>query len=421
MPRRSRDEPCAASHDIRADRENASSVTHSQKTVATQRPLQLAGLFAGIGGIELGMHQEGHESVLLCEIDPAAASVLQVRFPGVPIVGDVRELEGLPAADLLAAGFPCQDLSQAGRTAGIRGRNSGLVEEVFRLLDGTPSVQWLLLENVPFMLQLERGGAMRYLTHMLERLGFRWAYRVVDARAFGIPQRRKRVLLLASREHDPRPILLNEDVGEPPTDPSAAGRACGFYWTEGTRGLGWADDAIPTLKGGSSIGIPSPPAIRMPSGEIVIPEIRDAERLQGFPTDWTRPAENDGRRGTMRWKLVGNAVSVPVARWVGKRLRTDEDYDPAGDDRMVAGSPWPMAAWGGEGETHAVPVSGWPVRLRYRHLEQFLRYDTKPLSERATLGFWRRAQASSLRFPDGFLDDIEAHLDRVRAAAGVAA
>src|SRR6476659_5509558 len=92
---------------------------------------RIAGLFAGIGGLELGLHDAGFESVLLCEVWDAAQAVLEDRFPGIPLVGDVREIEALPDAEIVTAGFPCQDLSQAGRTAGIAGRNSGLVSEVF--------------------------------------------------------------------------------------------------------------------------------------------------------------------------------------------------------------------------------------------------------------------------------------------------
>src|SRR5205085_1161789 len=107
---------------------------------------------------------------------------------------------------------------------------------------------------------------------------------------------------------DPRDVLLTQDIGEPePQDPR--GLACGFYWTEGVRGLGWAVNAVPTLKGGSSIGIPSPPAVLMPNGAIVKPDIRDLERMQGFDVDWTKPAERIVRKGH-RWKLVGNAVTV---------------------------------------------------------------------------------------------------------------
>src|SRR5262245_8961594 len=137
--------------------------------------LTVAGLFAGVGGIELGMHRAGHRSVLLCEIDPGARCVLEERFPGVPLKTDVRELKDLPSVDVLAAGFPCQDLSQAGQTAGIQGKHSGLVEHIFRLLGSRKrGPRWLVIENVSFMLQLDRGKAMRYLVDELESRGFAW-------------------------------------------------------------------------------------------------------------------------------------------------------------------------------------------------------------------------------------------------------
>jgi DNA (cytosine-5)-methyltransferase 1 len=80
----------------------------------------VAGLFAGIGGIELGLHEAGFRSAVLCESDLAARRVLQDRFAGTPLAGNIADLECLPEAGLVAAGFPCQDLSQAGATAGIR-------------------------------------------------------------------------------------------------------------------------------------------------------------------------------------------------------------------------------------------------------------------------------------------------------------
>lgn len=377
------------------------------------RSLHVVGLFAGIGGIELGLHLSGHKTVLLCEVDEAAQAILRARFSREPLVGDVRDIDRLPPADLVCAGFPCQDLSQAGRTAGITGRRSGLVSEVFRLVDGRQP-EWLLLENVPFMLQLDRGHAMTYLTRELTVRGYTWAYRVVDSRAFGLPQRRKRVVLLASRVQDPRAVLFADDVGAP-AEPDLSAVGCGFYWTEGIRGLGWAVDAVPTLKGGSTVGIPSAPAIRLPRGEgIVVPDIRDAERLQGFLADWTLPATEAGMRRGVRWKLVGNAVSVPMAQWVGERLAQPGSYDGSRDRSL--GAKWPHAAWGDAQHSCAVNVSDWPVRHPRPHLLDFLQHPLAPLSVRATAGFLARTRRGRLRFPPGFLEDVAHHLERSRAA-----
>jgi len=374
----------------------------------------MTGLFAGIGGLELGLHEHGWETELLCEIDTGAQAVLRTRFPNTPLTADVTKLRSLPAdSELVAAGFPCQDLSQAGATAGITGARSGLVDEVFRLVTRRKGPRWLLLENVPFMLQLGRGAAMRHVTTALEDLGYRWAYRVVDARSFGLPQRRLRVLMLASRTEDPREVLFADDAG-PLEMGASTEHPCGFYWTEGLRGLGWAVDAVPTLKGGSSLGIASPPAVRTLAGELVTPGITDAERLQGFDPDWTLPAVGTpGVRAGHRWKLVGNAVSVRMSTWVGHRLDNPLPYDGAGDTPLQPGDAWPMAAWSGPDRiAHKAAVSTWPLHAPYEHLNGFLD-DTKLLSARATAGFLSRARQAKLRFEPGFLDIVAAHLDRM--------
>jgi len=377
----------------------------------TRRPLSVAGLFAGIGGIELGLHEGGASTELFCECWEPARAVLSQRFPGVPIVGDVRELERLPDVDLVTAGFPCTDLSQAGRTEGISGEASGLVAEVFRLLKDR-RVPLLLLENVRNMLVLDRGEAMRFLVEELEALGYRWAYRLVDSRFTGVPQRRQRVIFLAAQDIDPRSVLFADEIGEPSID-RLDDAVCGFYWTEGVRGLGWARDAVPTLKGGSTIGIPSPPAIWNANGpadrRLVTPTIEDAEALQGFPRGWTEPADSVSRRKGTRWKLVGNAVTVGVFRWVGERLAAPGPPAVEGES-LDRGRRWPTAAHGAKGNAFAVNLSLWPRREPYRHLSEVVNLQRAPrLSARATAGFFERTQRGSLNFVDRFLGDVAEH------------
>jgi DNA (cytosine-5)-methyltransferase 1 len=199
--------------------------------------------------------------------------------------------------------------------------------------------------------------------------------------------------------------------------PDHAGLACGFYWTEGVRGLGWAVDAIPTMKGGSTIGIPSPPAIWLPDGRFVLPDIRDAERLQGFPAGWTASAvEDPERRNGPRWRLVGNAVSVPVAKWLGERLGEPREWDPESveERQLDPAASWPTAAWGDAEGTRAVEVSAWPRQPDGPlDLEDFLKHPKRPLSARATRGFLRRTERAKLRFPEGLIAALRIHLDAV--------
>ncbi len=373
--------------------------------------MTVAGLFAGIGGVERGFELAGFKTALLCELDESAQRVLESHFPAVPIFGDVKELRSIGQVDVLCAGFPCQDLSQAGQTAGINGRQSGLVSEVFRLLDAKVVPQWIVFENVPFMLHLDKGNAMRVLTKELEKRQFRWAYRIVNAQAFGLPQRRRRVVIIASREHDPRPCILNQEANQSPS--KGTGHSFGFYWTEGNTGLGWAVDSIPTLKGGSSIGIPSPPGIWIPGSGLFTPEIRDAERLQGFPADWTSMASARQKQGA-RWKLVGNAVPVPMAKWVAERLSSKEVFDSETSLALDENAAWPKAGWGCCGRRFSSPASEWPVNLPVTPLSAYLQYPMKLLSFAATAGFYKRIQASNLRLVEAFVEAVGDHLEAVR-------
>jgi DNA (cytosine-5)-methyltransferase 1 len=384
--------------------------------------MNIAGLFAGVGGFELGMALTGHRAEMLCEISPTARAVLAKRFPDAPIEPDVATLPDLPAStQIVTAGFPCQDLSQAGRTAGLAGHRSGLIGEVFRLLEkrrnaGYP-VEWVVVENVPFMLQLGGGAAMRAIITEFERLGYRWAYRVVDSFSFGLAQRRERVFLVASLVEDPARILLVDDkpIPRPPTQLGVM--AHGFYWTEGLGGLGWAVDAVPTLKNGSTIGIPSPPAILLADGQLVRPGIRTAERLQGFNADWTLPAEAVAKSSS-RWALVGSAVSVPVPAWIGGRINEPGEYEIRRDREFPVSGKAPKAARFDGSRRFQVDISTDPIGLRGESLSSIMGNDYTLLSVKAASGFLGRARRAKLRFPEGFLAAVERHVQFMTGPAG---
>lgn len=379
---------------------------------------KVTSLFAGIGGFELAFRNAGAETNLMCEIDHVARYVLEHKLQGVPIVDDVRDIDAVPkGTDILCAGFPCQDLSSVGGKQGMSGTRSSLVREVFRML-GRRRVEWVIFENVSFMLRLNSGETIRIIVSELERLGYNWAYRTIDSIAF-VPQHRCRVFIVASLHHDPRAVILSgsskHQFGN--IDFKKQVDPLGFYWTEGKFALGLTCNALPTLKAGSTIGIPSPPAILFPDGEVSMPDIRDAERLQGFPADWTKPAE-DVAKASIRWRLVGNAVTVNAVGWIARKIANPIDYDVKHDTPLANHGIWPGAAWGTNGERYASHATTFPASLRRSSLLQFLKFPRRPLSLKAARGFYNRLLGGGLRYPDYFGEQIHQHIKRMEAENG---
>jgi DNA (cytosine-5)-methyltransferase 1 len=369
--------------------------------------VRVVGLFSGIGGLERGLENAGFETAVLSEIDESCRAVLSKRFPDAPLLGDIMGLDSLPSAGIWAAGFPCQPFSQAGLMNGLSASHTLLARMMNLLEQKKHRPRYVLLENVKNIVHLESGGALRYITKRFEDLGYSWAYRIVDTSAFGLPQRRKRWIFVASLNDDAEAIVLAVDACKSTVK---APIAHGFYWTEGNSGLGWADDSVPPLKSGSGLGIPSPPAIWVRRrNTIVTPSIRDAELLQGFPVDWTDVGDDTRRFERLRWKMVGNAVSVPVAEWIGHRIAHPPDVEPPEGKPFLKAGPWPQAAWGRRGTRRAVCVGAFPVAIPMTPIMEFLRHETAPLSSRATRGFRIRLERSCLRYPPEFLDALHHH------------
>ena len=373
----------------------------------------VAGLFAGVGGFELGFERAGHRTILLCEKNAYAAEVLRRRWSSVCLHDDVATLTDLPDdAEIVTAGFPCQNLSMAGDKKGIEGGKSTIVSRLFELLDRR-SVRWVVIENVYFMLHLGHGSAIESVLARLEQRGYRWAYRVVDSRAFGLAQRRRRVFIVASQSGDPRDVLLADDAGAKKWPDLDMTLPIGFYWTEGRTGHGLTADAIPPLKAGSTLAIPCPPAVLLPSGRVVTPTIEAVERFQGFPGGWTSVLHEKAAR-RRRWRLLGNAVSVPVAEWIGHRLKEPGRYDGREDPLFDPVKPWPDAAWNMDARSDArrvaTGVTEYPVSRRRGRISAFATDQWPILSQRALQGFTRRAREGRLKYIPGFLDALEANL-----------
>lgn len=383
--------------------------------------MSVTGLFSGIGGFELAFQRAGFESQLLVEIDAAAAAVLQRRFPNADIHADVLDLPDLPAnTTILTAGFPCQNLSMAGDKSGISGTKSSVVQRMFELIERS-RVPTVIIENVYFMLQLDSGKAMNWIVGRFEELGYAWAYRVLDSMGFGLPQRRRRVYFVASRSLDPRTVLFADERPRLDLPAPDLTHPLGFYWTEGRSGIGLTVHGIPPLKVGSSLGIPSSPAVLFPDGEVLMPSLSACERLQGYPAGWTAPPAAEDSKKNPRWRLVGNAVSVPVAEWVAHRIKTPGEVLDFPIVSSRARRAWPDAAWNvGEGRVDFLATDR-PVSRPCPSISE-LRDDTwSRLSDRALNGFIGRALAGGLRTPDGFLDALRAARRRpsspTRAAA----
>jgi DNA (cytosine-5)-methyltransferase 1 len=173
--------------------------------------MKAVSLFAGVGGFDLALERAGVTVVASCEIDKHARGVLQQQFPNSTLINDVKDVTGDQLRELgfdgsdgiIVGGFPCQDLSVAGKRAGLGGARSGLFWEICRILDETKA-KWFVLENVPGLLSSQSGADMGAVLGALVERGYGVAYRILDAQHFGVPQRRRRVFIVGCLGDDGR-------------------------------------------------------------------------------------------------------------------------------------------------------------------------------------------------------------------------
>lgn len=389
--------------------------------------MRLGSLFSGIGGIDLGLERAGIQCAWQVEIDSQCRDLLEQKWPAIERFEDVKDCGSgnLAPVDLISGGFPCQDVSVAGRRAGLDGERSGLWFEFHRIL-AEAHPRWVIIENVPGLLSSNEGRDFAVVLRGLADLGYGVAYRILDAQYFGVAQRRRRVFIIGSLGDGSAAEILFESESlrrnsasgrearkvspaipasgagtsrtgnsrteadmmiaapsparqgksgftDPVNDglvtrpiksggnsrhaedqetyiagplrsrqhpnsnaPSRGGEddqnsAIGF--TPGNSadsyGIGEQEEISPPVRGG---GAGAKPTIAGPIGGGTYGTGRrseddpnligvrrltptECERLQGFPDGWT-----EGFADTVRYRMLGNAVCVPVAEWIGRRI-----------------------------------------------------------------------------------------------------
>jgi DNA (cytosine-5)-methyltransferase 1 len=312
------------------------------------RPFTYGSVCSGIEAATVAWHPLGWQPKWFAEIAEFPSAVLAHRHPDVPNLGDFTAIgEQHGPIDLLVGGTPCQAFSVTGLRGGLADERGNLALEYLRLAQRL-CPRWLVWENVCGVLSIDEGRAFGSFVGGLEELGYGWAYRVLDARHFGIPQRRKRVFVVGYLG-DVRPAICalfeRESLSENPRttrakQATAADRVrCDarslFGEADDDRGgderpliYGWNGDeefkyaeAISTTlraaQGGEGNGFATDDEVRCFTAI-------ERERLMGFPDDYTkipyRGQPADRCPANARAHALGNSMAVPCMAWIGRRI-----------------------------------------------------------------------------------------------------
>jgi len=287
----------------------------------------IASFFAGIGGFDLGFERVGAKIVFQCEIDKFCRSVLKKHWAGVFLAGDIKNVSSrdIPkSAKIWTGGFPCQDVSLAnqGKRKGLRGERTGLFFEFVRLVERKrPS--WIILENVPGLLNSNNGEDFRTILDTLGKLGYGVSWRIFDAKYFGTPQRRRRVYIVASYrnlssaeilfEKTTGQAVLRSALGEKDTNPKRLKKhseSSSLYSIQHAT-IGRKPEAGPQAKGFRNDG--ETYTLDSRGSADVICKTNDAFRVR-------KTSRISTKLDSARYRAIGNAVCVPVVEWIALRI-----------------------------------------------------------------------------------------------------
>lgn len=297
--------------------------------------MKVLGLFSGIGGFELGLQQSGMTIDSVCEIEEYCKRVLMKNFHGVNVHGDISELmPTIGQFDVICGGFPCQDISIAGKNKGLLGgEKSSLWMEYKRIIENVRP-KYAIIENVSALL----GRGLEIILQHLAEIGYDAAYTLYDSKYFGVPQRRRRVYIVAVRDGIPDGAdifnFAERDIRDESHKQKITSVNSSFEWdfTQGEGGTeGFAYFTRQRSDEFSEIGLASALLKRdyksftdLIVANGIVRRVSPTERLllQGFPADWW-----EGCGLTETQKYMCNGMTVPVVKHIGECIvRFNKEY-----------------------------------------------------------------------------------------------
>jgi len=351
--------------------------------VESKQNLTHGELFAGIGGFGLGFDRTDIKTIWHVEIDKNCQNILRRHNPGNLILADIRDAgkDNLPYVDIISFGSPCQDLSIAGKRKGIiNGKRSSLFFEATRIVGELQPV-FAVWENVPGALSSNSGRDFAAVLSAFRECGARdIAWRILDAQYFGIPQRRRRIFLIADFRGERASQILFERESSPGDTPPSREKGQEIAYSlranpshSGDKGDGGINTTLiakslstnpaDRLSGEDNYivgmlhnGTPGRDASDAADNKLIawnwqsggdvrfdfnekpmlqasqVPAIgvrrltpKECSRLQGFPDGWNEwGIDEKGNRIEMsdstRYRQLGNAVAIPVVEWIGRRI-----------------------------------------------------------------------------------------------------
>lgn len=291
---------------------------------------------SGIEATSVAWEPLGFKPIGFAEIEKFPCELLQQKYPNVKNYGDITQYEKWNAGqfDILVGGTPCQSFSIAGKRGGTADERGALMYAYLGIVE-TYRPRWVIWENVPGVLSSNSGYDFTSFLAGLEECGYGWAYRVLDAQYFGVPQRRRRVFVIGHSDNrtDRAAKVLFEQQGmcgniaagsETQKETTAAIGKGVNYFRRGGNYKYHKDKKAATLRSSAASDCFDLVLAREKRYIRRLTPL-ECERLQGCPDDYTqiewrgKPAEQCP--DSLRYKAIGNSMAVPVMRWIGERIK----------------------------------------------------------------------------------------------------